>query len=387
VSAPSAEVIGRESRLYAQAADRMLERIDATAASVGDAFPLSADPATGVWQTSPDGRWTGGFWVGLLWLAQRSTGLDRYGELASAAMTRLECRLAIDNVLNGLVFYYGAALGAMLAGREDALALGKKGARALASHYQARAGFIPLGHQSGSLTADANGETNIDGVPGMSLLFWAASRTGEDSLADVGAKHVQRHIELCQRADGSLHQAALVDPVSGALLRQYSPRGIATDGSWARAQSWGMLGFAQACAWTGDRRFAEAAMAVADWWLASVPSDRVAYWDFADPAIPRTERDTSASAMAASALLKLGQLAPTAQLRKRYLDAGKATLDVLIDKYLTPTHAGDARGRGILTEGCWQRNEGVATRHELIWGSYFMYEALLAVQGRLDRVL
>jgi len=365
----------------------MLERIDATAAAVTPAFPLNADPATGVWKTAPDGRWTGGFWTGLLWLAHRATGSARYAELAINCMGRLESRLPVDNVLNGLVFYYGAAVGAQLDAGEAGRELARRGAVALAARFNRTVGFMPLGHQSGSLTADAQGETNIDGVPGMSLLFWAAADGGDASLADIGARHVRRHVELCQRPDGSLHQAAFVNPATGAIERQYSPRGIAPDSTWARAQSWGLVGFAQAYAWTRDPFFANAAMRLADWWLDAVPADRVAFWDFKDPAIPSTQRDTSATAMTAAGLLKLGRIAPTEAQRERYRDAGEKTVRALVERYLTPTHAGDTRSRGILTEGCWQRNEGVATRDELVWGDYYLFESLLLLAGRIDRVL
>ncbi len=373
--------------LYNDAIGRMLERVDATAEAVGESFPLSADPATGVWLTSPDGRWTGGFWVGLLWLARQASGLARYREAAEGAMRRLEGRLRLDNVLNGLVFYYGAALGALLDSSAAGADLGQRGARALALTFRPAMGIIPLGHDSGSLTADAGAETNIDGVPGMSLLLWAASEFGDTSLGEMGAEHVRRHIELCMRPDGSLYQAALVDPESGALVRQYTPRGYAEGSTWARAQSWGLLGFVQAYAWTRNPLFMDAAMRAADWWLDAVPPSLVAFWDFDDPAIPATERDTSATAMTAAALLKIGQLAPLPAQRARYSDAGAATACALVEGYLTPTHAGDNRSRGILTEGCWQRNQQMSARHELIWGDYFLLEALLMLTGRLTRVI
>jgi unsaturated chondroitin disaccharide hydrolase len=47
---------------------------------------------------------------------------------------------------------------------------------------------------------------------------------------------------------------------------------------------------------------------VADWWIAHVPTDYVAFWDFDDPKITETYRDTSATAAAAAALLKLSAL-------------------------------------------------------------------------------
>ena len=372
--------------LCAEATQRMLERIDSSAASLGESFPLAADPASGTWQTSPDGRWTGGFWAGLLWLAARASGEGRHVDLARAAMRRLESRLGVDNVLNGLVFYYGAVSGALLHEDRAARELGLRGARALADRFNENVGYIPLGHQSGSLTADPAGETNIDGVPGMSLLFWAAAQSGDATLAQKASTHVLRHIELCQRADGSLHQAALVDPATGATLRQYSPRGYSDAGAWARAQSWGLLGFAQAHAWTRDPECLRAAERVADWWLEHAPADGVAFWDFRDPAIPGCERDTSGTAMTACALLKLGRLVPGAG-GDRYRQAGRATVEALVRGYLTPTSPGDRRPRGILTEGCWQHKEGVATRHELVWGDYFLFEALLTMGGHIGEGL
>jgi unsaturated chondroitin disaccharide hydrolase len=379
---------GRTATLLAGAIGRMVERIDATAASVGDAFPLSAEPETGTWMTAPDGRWTGGFWVGQLWLALLATGDPKYRVLAEAALQRLETRLGLDNVLNGLVFYYGAALGGMLHGNAAADALGKRGAAALAQHFKPGPQFIPLGHDSGSLTADAGGETNIDGVPGMGLLWWAAREQSEPALAAVATRHVQRHVELCLRPDGSLYQAALVDPVSGATVRRYSPRGYAADSStWARAQSWGLIGFVQAYAWSEDKAFLDAALRAADWWLSAVPNDGVAYWDFNDPAIPATERDTSATAMAAAALLKLARLAPEAAQRAKYASSAERTVLALVEGYLAPTHPGDARPRGMLTEGCWQRNQGMSTRHELVWGDYYLLEAMLVLAGRIERII
>jgi len=377
-----------DAALFPDAIERMLGRIDATVAAVGTQFPMSAAPETGAWMTAPDGRWTGGFWVGQLWLALQASGDARYRALAEAALKRLEVRLGRDNVLNGLVFYYGAVLGAQLDGNALGASMGKRGAEALAARFLPGLGFIPLGHDSGSLTGDANGETNIDGVPGMGLLWWAARECGDPKLAEVAARHVRRHIGLCQRPDGSLFQAALVDPANGATLRLYSPRGYAADTStWARAQSWGLMGFVQAYAWTRETPFLEAAVRAADWWLAAVPADGVAFWDFDDPAIPKTERDTSATAMTACALLKLARLVPEAKERDKYAQDGARIVRTLVGSYLVPTHPGDPRPRGMLTEGCWQRNQGMSTRHELVWGDYYLLEALMLLTGHLERIL
>ena len=54
---------------WSQAIDRMLARAQDTAARVKEGFPHWADPETGEWTTTPDGDWTGGHWIGMLWLA------------------------------------------------------------------------------------------------------------------------------------------------------------------------------------------------------------------------------------------------------------------------------------------------------------------------------
>jgi unsaturated chondroitin disaccharide hydrolase len=49
--------------------------------------------------------------------------------------------------------------------------------------------------------------------------------------------------------------------------------------------------------------------------------------------------------------------------------------------YLTPVTGLDERPAGILTEGCFDSTRKLAPRHELIWGDYFLLEALLLVTG------
>jgi unsaturated chondroitin disaccharide hydrolase len=127
--------------------------------------------------------------------------------------------------------------------------------------------------------------------------------------------------------------------------------------------------------WTGESQFLEVATRTADWWLAHVPTDRVAFWDFDDPAIPDTNRDTSATAIVAAALLKLGARLP-GQRGRVYTEAGAATVRALSERYLDE--------RGILSHGCYNKRLKLATEHELIWGSYYLMEALAVLAGTLE---
>ena len=206
---------------WSQAIERMLARIQDTVGRVKEGFPHWADPETGRWTTTPDGDWTGGYWIGMLWLAAAAAGDARYAALAQPLAERLRPRIAAETVFKSFPAYYGAALGAIL--------------------------------------HDAPGPREI-------------------------AIETARHL------------------VRGMLFS---------------TQSW--LADRQREAWMA------AAVRGADWWLAHAPADRVAFWDFDDPAIPNAERDTAATSIALAALLKLARVAPSEAERARYREAAEAT--------------------------------------------------------------
>ena len=103
---------------------------------------------------------------------------------------------------------------------------------------------------------------------------------------------------------------------SGRLIRHHTHKGYSDTSAWGRAQVWGTLfstmGYLRA---REETSWLDAAQRGADWWIAHVPADHVAFWDFNDPAIPNTERDTAATVAASSALLKLARVAKDAAAR------------------------------------------------------------------------
>lgn len=355
----------------------MLRRVAATGTSVTSGFPHYADAATGRWTVSPSGDWTGGFWVGMCWLAAHVTGEPPYAppyrDWAHAWAERLRARAHSDTVFRGFLFYYGALLGAVLLEDARAREIALAGARGWAASFSAKAGAFPLGAEAEEAANIGQGEANVDTVQGAALLVWAAREAGEPAWADMAIRHARRHIEFCIREDGSVCQSASFDPVTGRMLRRYTHKGITDESTWARAQAWAIVGYTLMYQWTRDREFLQVATRTADWWLAHAPADRVAFWDFDDPAIPHTTRDTSATAIVAAALLKLGALVPDG---RRYTDVGAATAAALAERYLDD--------RGILSHGCYNKRLSLATEHELIWGSYYLMEALAVLDGKLE---
>jgi unsaturated chondroitin disaccharide hydrolase len=364
----------------ADALARMVARVDVTLADDAVGFPEVADPATGAWTRTPGGGWSGGFWPGLLWLAATATGEDRYRGSAATWAERLRPRARSETAFRGFLFWYGAAIGALLHGDQVGRAVALEGAFSLARLFNPAARLIPLGREAEE-PSPGRGEASISTVPGGApLLFWAAAEIGDPSLEGLAAAHTERHAELCVREDGSVSQSLSFDPESGRLLRRYTHWGLGDDSTWARAQAWAMLGFAQAGRWRPA--FQDVAVRVADWWLSHAPADGVAFWDFDDATTSGTERDTSATAIAAAALLKLAELLP-ADRASRYRLAAVAIVDALLARHLTPVGPEDPRPPGLLTDGCFDRRSGAATRHELIWGDYFLFECLCLLEGRL----
>ncbi len=315
----------------------------------------------------------------MLWLGA-ATGPDAQRERwlgwARTFTDRLRPRLASDSSSRALLFYYGAALGSILCGDRPARDLALEAARAVAAMYNPRAGVLPLGAAFEEVSNVGVTEAEIDMVQAVALLMWARRESGDDRLRAIAISHARRHIEFCLRPDGSICQSASFDPARGAMIRRYTHKGISDESTWARAQAWGMLGWALAAQWCEDLSFLEPAGRAADWWIAHVPADHVAFWDFDDPAIPSTNRDTSATAIAAASLLKLSALTGDDRKRREWRSAAEATVRALIEHHLGL--------EGGLWDGCFNKRIGLATRHELVWGTYYLFEALHVLAGKLE---
>jgi unsaturated chondroitin disaccharide hydrolase len=319
-----------------------------------------------------------------LWLAHYRSRDEKLLQQAEHWAQRLRPRAQSQTVFRSFLFYYGAAIAAKLLDNSIGHELGLLGAQELATLYNSNARLIPIGTQAPKPQEAHLRETNIDGLASIALLGWAAERTGNKALQQIGKAHATRHIELCVRDDGSVHQSARFDPNTGNLTARFTHKGYSDESTWARAQAWAMLGYVLAAKYAPDEpRFLEVAKRVSDWWINHVPTDGVTYWDFSDPGIPNVPRDTSATAIALAALLKLSALT-TAEDREAYRRAAEETAKTLVLKYLTPVSERDERPSGMLTEGCFNGRTGQATRNELIWGNYFLFEALLVLTGILD---
>jgi unsaturated chondroitin disaccharide hydrolase len=373
-----------ENILFETAIERMLKRTRRTIEQNLAEFPHYADQNTGEWTTSKDGFWTGGFWPGILWLAGYYSGERHYWEEAAQWTSRLEARVESDSVFRGFLFYFAGSVGAELANNSEAAELAVSAAYSLSKTFNPTVGLMPLGATAEESHAVGENETNIDSLSASLVVGWAALYKNDENLRKIAISHALSNARFCVRTDGSVCQSASFNTENGELLRTYTHKGYHEASTWTRAQAWAMLGYAYlAGVFPEHPRLIEIAEQVCDWWIANIPDDLIAYWDFDAPHLPETKRDSSGTAIACAAFLKLSACHPDREKARRYHQAAKSTVAALCSTCLTPTHIGDERPEGILTQGCFDPQRGTAIESELIWGDYFLLESL----GVLTRTL
>lgn len=120
----------------------------------------------------------------------------------------------------------------------------------------------------------------------------------------------------------------------------------------------------------------DAAVRVADYFIAHLPPDGVPYWDLVHPAIPNTYRDASAAAIAASGLLDLSRKTSPAR-SKRYRATAERILATLAAGYLTQG-TGNA---SILSHSVGNLPQNGEIDVGIVYADYFFVEALLRQRG------
>lgn len=191
-------------------------------------------------------------------------------------------------------------------------------------------------------------------------------------------------------------------------------QGYSPFSTWTRGLAWALLGSVEELEWLATRPEAErtaagdldavllrAATATADFYLDQTPTCGVPYWDTGAPELHRLGDylsrpadpyndyepvDSSAAAIAAQGLLRLGRLTGEA----RYTQAGLAvTKTLLSEPYLStdPSHEGLLLHAVYHWPNRWDHvPEGrkVACGESCMWGDYHLRELALTVQRMAD---
>ncbi len=219
---------------------------------------------------------------------------------------------------------------------------------------------------------------------------------------------------------GRVAHESLFNVANGTYRGPNSQQGYSPFSTWTRGLAWAMLGFAEQlefletlpdAAFTAEGRDAvdawmlEAARATCDFYIDHAAcADGIPYWDTgapglaaigdwgdrpADPFNDYEPVDSSAAAIAAQGLLRLGHLLTRRQLDgDRYTQAGLLVLDTLLDAG-GPYLSRSADHQGLILHAIYHRPNGwdhvpegskIPRGESCQWGDYHAREAALYVK-------
>jgi len=177
---------------------------------------------------------------------------------------------------------------------------------------------------------------------------------------------VNENWELCKGEDGDLNIFREGYWCNGFWIGMLW-LGYNDESCWSRGEAWAIYGFALAHKYAKKKEFLRTVEKLVDYYITNCPPDYVPYWDFNDPEIPNTARDSSAAAITAGGLLEFSE-------EKKFGDIALDVLDSVCKGYLA-----EGGGDGVLKHGCFNKLEGKGVDESLIWGDYYFMEALTKV--------
>ena len=315
------------------------------------------------WITTEDGDWTGGFWIGLLWYAYKISSDEKYKVEAYKWAKGLEIRKNDRTYDLGFLFHPSFALGYGLTNDARLEGMALKVANTLSTLSHAKTGFIY------NKVDERSGRTAIDVMMNLRLLWWAYKETGDEKYYNVAYTHAKRTIEEFIRKDYSTIHVIDFDLETGEITRKITLQGYSDDSCWSRGQAWAIYGFTLAYKYTKDELLLETAEKLAKYFIKNLPEDCVPYWDFDDT--EKDVKDSSAGAIATSALLDLSKLSGKEEFRQ-------AAINILSS--LCNNNLKGAEEDGILAHGCFHKPENEGVDESLIWGDYYFMESLIKLK-------
>jgi len=326
----------------------------------------------GTWQTTQDGYWSGGFWIGILWWMYIYTGEEIFKEQALKWLKRLEIRRISRTFDLGFIFYPSFILGYKITNDKNLKKLALEAADTQLTTYNSHLGMI---YDEMIFENQKIGEIIIDIMPNLKLLWWAWKETGANEYRKVAETHSQRTLQELVRNDGSTYQGIIFNLKTSEILKKVSFQGINTESCWSRGQAWGILGFAIAFEAVREKMYLDVAKKLATYFIDHLPSDNVPFWDFHEKMKPDSIRDTSAAAIACSGFLTIYRNTG----EKYYQEKAKELIESLILNYFA-----EADRDGIITHGCFYKQKNWGLNESLMWGDYFFIESLIQLINKKD---
>jgi unsaturated chondroitin disaccharide hydrolase len=222
----------------------------------------------------------------------------------------------------------------------------------------------------------------IDNMMNLDLLLWATQHSGDSSFYRIAVTHANTTLRNHFRPDYSSFHVVDYDTATGAVIAKKTAQGFADSSAWARGQAWGLYGYTAMYRSTHDPKYLEQAEHIAGFLLPNphLAADKIPYWDYDAPGIragsdaPGVNRDASAAAIMASALVELSHYVDGAKGRE-YLDRAEQLIVALSSNNYKAIVG--SNGGFLLKHSVGNLPGGTEIDVPLTYADYYFVEAML----------
>ncbi len=341
-----------------------------------ETFPYSWNAAKDKYTMRSTRMWTSGHFPGTLWLLHEATGDVFFKDAALRWTEALAPNAKVDTHHDvGFIINcsFGNARRLMKTDRYDALIV--EAANSLSSRFNRRLGLI----RSGGKKDDTKNFIVIpDNLMNLELLEVAKEISGDRRFDEIARSHADVTSRRHFRSDGGCFHVLDYDQSTGRIQKIRHGQGVSTNTAWARGESWAVYGYTMMYRKTREARYLKMAQKCADFAIGNpnMPEDGVPYWDYG---APYEERDSSAGAILASALLELSGFVG-GDKGARYRAFAVKTLATLASPgyFAAPGENGDF----LLKHGVGSKPGKMEVDAPLNYGDYYFIEAIQRFQSK-----
>lgn len=328
--------------------------------------------------TAVTGWWCSGFYPGSLWYLYEYTDDEELKAIAHERTMVLEEEKYNTGTHDlGFMLYCSFGNGLRLTENEEYEDILLTGAESLMTRYNETVGCIRSWDHG-----DWEFPVIIDNMMNLEFLFWASETADNEGYYKNSISHTERTKEEHYRDDFSSFHLVDFDTITGEVIGKQTVQGYSDESAWARGQAWGLYGFTTVYRATNDPRYLTHCINIADFLLdhPNMPEDMIPYWDFNAPNIPEANRDASAAAIIASALLELANYVEPDRT-ERYREAAKTMLYSLGTNYRAEK---GGNGNFILKHGVGHLPADSEVDVPLTYADYYFIEGLMRLEEIIE---
>lgn len=330
--------------------------------------------------TCTAGWWTSGFFPGTLWYCYEYSRNDAVRNAAEIMTARVEEQKHTTNNHDvGFIINCSFGNGYRLTHREDYRTVLTTAAHSLSTRFNSEVECIK----------SWNGKSwqfpvIIDNMMNLELLTVGSSLTGELLFYNMAKSHADLTLVNHYRHDYSSFHVVDYDSISGKVIRQATNQGFSDSSAWSRGQAWGLYGFTMMYRQTGKQEFLDHAVKIGEFIMnhPNMPKDKIPYWDYDAPNIPKEDRDASAAAIMASAYIELSTYVG-GELKGQFLDLAAQQIRSLSSEAYRAKKVG--QNNNFIIKNCTGfMSKQYEIKSPLSYADYYYVEALIRYNNLLE---